>query len=174
VVCGIFAVPAYGLKAISMSRFSDSAKPAATVFFACTMAAFLGPLCWSFFFSLVSPFLLTTPQLTKFEGFVKRVFAGFAVLCGGIMFSVILLQLYDVEGEGRRALSTAFFTSLAVVASSCGFGLGVCGWKVCQVVLSWEGEDGGGGGGYEILKFYNFYNQTKKKKLKSIPNPRKQ
>jgi hypothetical protein len=130
VVCGIFAVPAYGLKAISMSRFSDPAKPAATVFFACTMAAFLGPLCWSFFFYLVSPFLLTTPQLTKFEVTVKRVFTGFAVLCGGIMFSVILLQLLDVEGEGRRALSTAFFVSLGVVASLCVFVLSVGGWKV--------------------------------------------
>jgi hypothetical protein len=124
------AAPAYGLKAASMSRFSDPTKPAATVFFACNLAAFLGPLCWSFLFSLVSPFLLTTPQLTKFEVPVKRMFTGFAVLCGGIMFSVILLQLLDVEGDGRRALSFSFFMSLGFVASLCIFVLSVGGWKV--------------------------------------------
>jgi hypothetical protein len=139
----MLAIPSYGLKAASMSRLSDPTKPVATVLFACTLATFVGPMGWSFLYSVVVPFLLTTPQLAKFEVSVKRVFAGFAVLCGGVMFSVILLQLLDVEGEGRRALSTAFFTSLGFVASLCVFVLCVGGWKV-RVVSPFYGKGGGG------------------------------
>jgi hypothetical protein len=126
----MFATPAYCLKAVLVSRLSDPTKPAATVLFASSTATFIGPLTWSFLFSLVAPFLSATPQLAKFEVPLKRLFAGFAILCGGIMFSVILLQLLNVEGEGRRALSTAFFISLGFVASLCVFVLSIGGWKV--------------------------------------------
>jgi hypothetical protein len=133
---GIFAIPGCLVKAVFMPRLSDPAQAAPTVLFAFAVSIFLGPLAWSFLFSLVHPFLSTTPQIAKFATAVRRLFVAMAIVCWTIMFCVILLQRVNMTAQSRRtALSTAFFISLSFIAGLDLLVISFGSWKVRGFVL---------------------------------------
>jgi hypothetical protein len=130
VAVGVTGAPCYIIKAISLSKFSDPSRPLETIMFATSLSFYFGPFAWSFLYALFAPVLAGAPNSDELKRTMKRVFVVCGGLCALVNFVVTLVQLQSVEGEGRVAVSTVFFTSMGSIALLIMTVFGTGGYKV--------------------------------------------
>ncbi len=112
-VLGVLGTAVCSYKAATLWFFPDHTKIFPAFAHAMFIGILLGPVCCSFFFALVAPFLATAPDSVALIARVKTSFLLLGLLCSTLVVAVAMVQALRVEGKERVMLSFVCLSSWA-------------------------------------------------------------